>query len=115
MEGHNKLCKSKYIIIATVCCVLFGTQQTRSEERSHEVKRYKRELVSTAADAIEITRVLARRVYGAENVARQEPLIATKHRGTWVVEGTCHADLGGVLTFEIRASDCSVIKFWHSK
>jgi hypothetical protein len=57
-------------------------------------------------------------VYGAKTIQNEEPLIATRHGGTWYVSGTLQCSphcVGGTAFVEVSAKDGTILRLFHSK
>jgi hypothetical protein len=71
--------------------------------------------VPDEATAIKIAEAILIPIYGSE-IYKEEPFNAIlKDSTVWIIEGTLHADVGGVAYIEIRKSDCKILKVKHGK
>lgn len=64
--------------------------------------------------AIKIAEAIWLPVFG-EKIYKNKPFIAELKKGVWIVQGTLHAQKGGVPYIEIQKKDCKVLKITHGK
>jgi NTF2 fold immunity protein len=99
----NKLIIS--IVALFLVALMYGQGSFKSEK----------DFVPDKATAIKIAEILWLNVYG-DRIYEKKPFTAKLKNGKiWVVQGTLHADVGGVPYIEIQKSDCKVLKMSHGK
>ena len=65
--------------------------------------------------AIKVAEALWLPVYG-DKINNSKPFVAELKDGkVWIVQGTLHAQKGGVPYIEIQKSDCKILKMYHGK
>jgi NTF2 fold immunity protein len=75
-----------------------------------------RGFVPNAETAIAVARAILIPIYGAENIKREEPLVAEERTDRWIVRGTLcptlppNSCLGGVAVVEIAKSDGRIVR-----
>jgi hypothetical protein len=65
--------------------------------------------------AIRIAVAVWEPIYGAAQIAWQKPYRVRLENGVWIVEGTLHAELGGVAAAEISKADGRVLRVSHGQ
>ena len=72
--------------------------------------------VPDAKTAISIARAILIPIYGAKQIAAEEPLKATLKDDLWIVSGSLRRGrAGGVAEAHIRKSDCQVVLVIHGR
>ena len=71
--------------------------------------------VPNEATAIRIAVAVWEPIYGASKIAEQKPYRARLEKGIWIVEGTLHAEIGGIAVAEIAKSDGRVLRVSHGR
>ena len=73
-------------------------------------------LVTSPADAAGIAEIIAKSVYGDQQIKKQKPLIVSIKGDVWYVRGNKkNVSLGGVLEIEISKTDGRIIRILHTK
>ena len=128
--------------LTTVACLLClmgmsltGCSQTRKEHSMHGIEYAKKELkeslrdknlhnvvsvnkllVSDSTTAVQMLEPILFRIYGKENIVKQQPYEINLIDHYWVMSGTLPEGwVGGVFMIIMDAQNCQVIRITHGK
>ena len=109
------------LMIMLSSCTL-GKQLNCAENDDYEYSSFSIDVsegfISSSEDAAGIAEIVAKRIYGDENVEKQKPFIVSLKNDIWYVRGTLSGSQytkGGVLEMEISKSDGKIIRISHGK
>jgi hypothetical protein len=106
------------VLLAVLSVLAVG--QGKPAVKENEASPFYKDLVPDKETAVALAEILAVKIYGKENIAKQKPLVAKRVGANWVVEGTFHTKpgelrLGGVVLIKLQAKDCKVLRVTHGK
>jgi hypothetical protein len=92
--------------VALFCVALTFAQVTNLSKEGY---------VPNKETAIKVAEALWLPAYG-DKINNSKPFVAKLKDGkVWIVQGTLHAQKGGVPYIEIQKTDCKVLKMYHGK
>ncbi len=110
--------KRIFISIALGCLTVFvsfslmNKEETRIKQNNCNPKDG---YVPDEVTAIKVAEAIWLPIYG-KGIYKEKPFHAKLiNDSIWVVEGTLHEELGGVVRAEIQKQDCKVLKIIHNK
>ena len=99
--------KSTLLVFSILSLVIYIYAQTANPVKDG--------YVPNKETAIKIAEALWLPVYG-DKIYNSKPFVADLRDGkVWIVQGTLHAQKGGVPYIEIQKSDSKVLKMYHGK
>ena len=72
-------------------------------------------LLDTKEKAVNFAELILFDIYGKENIEEERPYRIYNIDNYWIMEGTLHADVGGVFLIIIDSHDCRILKIIHGK
>ena len=97
-----------------LCVAAISTVLLAAEPPAHSVKP-RNGLVPDAATATKIAVAVWEPIYGARQIADQQPYRAKLRNGIWTVEGTLNMEMGGVALAEISQKDGRIVRVSHGR
>ena len=85
------------------------------QDRLPTAPRPKGGYVPDEATAVVIAEAILKPIYGAASVVGERPFRGHLKGDLWTVEGTLHAEMGGVAIVKIRRSDGCIVFVTHEK
>lgn len=96
-----------------ILCLMIFIDKDSNAQNSNYIPR--EGYVPNKETAIKIAEAIWLPIYG-NKIYNSKPFRAKLVNGTiWIVEGTLHAEKGGVPYVEIQKKDCKILKVTHGK
>ncbi len=105
---------TKHLPILLIASLLISNACLAGETAEHSVTP-KDGFVPDEQTAIRIAEAVWIPIYGKEMIEAERPIQAILHNEVWIVEGTLHAQKGGVAEAEIAKKDGRIIRVSHGK
>ena len=106
--------RQRSTLSAFVLALVVAASQAVAADKPHNVVP-PNGYVPNEETAIRIALAVWEPIYGASQIAEQKPYRARLERGVWIVEGTSHAEMGGVAIAEIAKADGRVLRVSHGR
>ena len=101
------------LVICSAILVMVNTNAQNMKKSGYDPQ--KDGYVPTAETAIKVAEAIWLPIYG-DKIYNSKPFKARlRDNEVWIVEGTLHAEKGGVPYSEIQKKDCKVLKVIHGK
>ncbi len=87
-----------------------------SEYQIDTTKLLVKEVIPDAQTALDVALILAKKVYGKEQIEREKPYQVIKRGKYWTVGGSLPKySVGGVFIVTLKAENGKVVEFYHGK
>ncbi len=103
------------LITITLICIGFMFNETIGAEPVKSIEP-KNGFVPDSTTAVAIARIVLPKIYGKEQINREEPLVASLRDDFWLVVGTIPTGMkGGVANVKLSKKDGKIISVIHGE